>query len=156
MLTRQARLRGVAHIIVDYDFASPRPRVFAQLAEHENLEATLGATITRVRDGSDGTRNGVGSTRRLKAGPLPPFEETITEVRPDELIRYAISSRSLLTGHEGVMWFSDTPDGGTHLHWEIVFGSRIPGLAAIGARGLRRSIPASFPALDAAARAQTA
>ncbi len=143
----------MAHIIIDYDFTSPRPQVFAELAEHENLEGALGAKITRVRDGSDGTRNGVGSTRRLKAGPLPPFEETVTEVKADELIRYEISSRSLLTGHQGVQWLSDAPGGGTHLHWEIVFGSRIPGLAAIGARGLRRTIPAALPALDAAARA---
>ena len=83
---------------------------------------------------------------------MPPFNETVTEVIPDELIRYRISSRSLLTGHEGALLFTDRPGGGTHLHWEIAFGSRIPGLAAIGARGLRRSIPAALPALDAAAR----
>ena len=142
----------MAHIVVDHDFTSPRADVFAQLAEHENLEAALGAKITRVRDGTDGTRNGVGSTRRLKAGPLPPFEETVTEIVPGELIRYRISSRSLLTGHDGALLLSDLPGGGTHLHWEITFGSRIPGLAAIGARGLRRSIPAALPALDAAAR----
>jgi hypothetical protein len=139
----------MAHIVVDYDFTSPRPKAFAWLAEHENLEAALGAKITRVCDGTDGTRNGVGSTRRLKPGPLPPFNETVTEVIPDELIRYRISSRSLLTGHEGALWFTDLPNGGTHLHWEIGFGSYIPGLAAVGARGLRRSIPAAMPAVDA-------
>jgi len=139
----------MAHIVVDHDFTSPRPKVFAWLAEHENLEQALGAKITRVCDGTDGTRNGVGSTRRLKPGPLPAFNETVTEVIPDELIRYRISSRSVLTGHDAAMWFTDLPNGGTHLHWEIGFGSYIPGLAAIGARGLRRSIPAALPAVDA-------
>ncbi len=141
----------MAHVLVDHDFTSPRPEVFARLGEHENLEAALGATITRVCDGTDGTRNGVGSTRRLKAGPGLAFNETVVEVIPDELIRYRISSRSPLRGHEGVLLFTDSPRGGTHLHWEIVFGSYVPGLAAIAARGLRRSIPAALPALDAAA-----
>lgn len=141
----------MAHVLIDHDFAAPRAQVFAQLAEHENLEAALGAKITRVCDGTDGTRNGVGSTRHLKAGPGLAFNETVTEVVPDELIRYRISSRSPLTGHEGVLLFTDLPNGGTHLHWEIGFGSWIPGLAAIGARGLRRNIPAALPALDAAA-----
>ena len=138
----------MAHIVIDYDFTSPRADVFAWVAEHENLETALGAKITRVRDGADGTRNGTCSTRRLKVGPMPAFEETNTEVIPDELIRYRISSKSLLTGHEGAQWFTDLPNGGTHLHWEIGFGSKIPGLAAVGARGLRRSIPEGLAAVD--------
>jgi uncharacterized protein YndB with AHSA1/START domain len=142
----------MAHVIVDHDFAAPRAKVFAHLAEHENLEAAFGARITRVRDGSDGTRNGVGSVRRLKAGPLPAFNETVTEFTPDELIRYRISSRSPLSGHEGVMWFTDVPGGGTHLHYEIGFGSPIPGLAPFAARGLRRSIPAALATVDDAVR----
>jgi len=138
----------MAHVLVEHDFTSPRPKVFAHLAEHENLEEELGAQITRVCDGTDGTRNGVGSTRRMKAGPGLTFNETTVEVIPDELIRYRISSRSPLRGHEGVMLFTDTPGGGTHLRWEIGFGSYVPGLAAIGARGLRRTIPAGLAAVD--------
>ena len=140
----------MAHIVVDHDFTSPRAHCFSYLAEHENLEAALGAKITRVCDGTDGTRNGVGSTRHLKAGPGLSFNETVVEVVPDELIRYRISSRSPLRGHEGVLLFTDRPEGGTHLHWEITFGSWVPGLAPMGARGLRRSIPAALPAVDAA------
>jgi uncharacterized protein YndB with AHSA1/START domain len=144
----------MAQVIVDHDFTSSRAHVFAYLAEHENLAASFGARIVRVRDGRDESRNGVGSTRRLKVGPLPAFEETVTEFQPNELIRYGISSGSLVTSvvtdHEGVMQFSDTPRGGTHLHYEIVFGSRVPGLAAVVAGVLRRRIPTGFPAVDAA------
>ncbi len=71
----------MAHVLVDHDFTSPRAEVFARLAEHENLEAALGAKITRVCDGTDGTRNGVGSTRRLKAGPVLSFNETVDRGR---------------------------------------------------------------------------
>ncbi len=107
-----------------------------------------------MRDGGDGSRNGVGSTRRLEVGPLPAFEETVTEVRHEELIRYRISSgravTSLVTDHEGVMRLSDTPGGGTHLRYQITLGARIPGLAAVVALVLRRRIPKGFPAVDAA------
>lgn len=143
----------MARAVIDHDFTSSQARVFAHLAEHENLGALFGARITRVRDGGDGSRDGVGSTRRLKLGPLPAFEETVTEFRPDELIRYRISSGPvtwLVTDHEGVMRFSDAPSGGTHLHYEIRVGARIPGLAAVVARVLQRRIAAGLPAADAA------
>ena len=50
----------------------------------------MGAKVTRVSDG-DASRNGVGSTRRLKIGPLPAFEETVTAAEPNSLIEYTIS-----------------------------------------------------------------
>ena len=127
-------------IVVGHDFSSPPERVFEHLAEHVNLEPLLGAKIERVRDGTDGTRNGVGSTRSLKVGPLPPFEETVTEVIPDELIRYRITKGSVLREHEGWMRFTPNPDGGTHLHYEITFRGMVPGLGALVAPGLKRNI----------------
>lgn len=127
-------------IIVGYDFDLPPEHAFAYLSEHENLEALFGARIRRVQDGSDGTRNGVGSVRELKVGPLPPFDETVVEVVPDELIRYRISRGSILRDHEGTMRFTPNPGGGTHLHYEIRFRGVVPGLGAIVAPGLRRNI----------------
>ena len=53
---------------VSHDFAKPPERVFAYLAEHENLGPLFGAEVTRVRDG-DTERNGVNSVRKLKVGP---------------------------------------------------------------------------------------
>lgn len=128
-------------VLVERRFAAPPGEVFAYLAEHEHLEPLFGTRITRVRDGDDGTRNGVGSTRRLKIAPvIPAFEETTTELVPDSLIRYRITKGTPLREHEGLMRFFG--DGtGTRLVYEITFGSVIPGVDAIVAAALRRSIP---------------
>src|SRR3954452_24284205 len=141
---------AVARFVVDQDFSKPLDSVFAYLSEHEHLEALFGAKITRVRDGTDGQRNGVGSVRRLKGGPLPPFEETVTEVIPNELIRYRITKGSPLRDHEGVMRFS-APNGATHLHYEISFGAKVPGLDRVIAAGLKRNIAAGLKKVDSSA-----
>ena len=110
------------HVLVEQDFSKPPERVFAFLAEHENLEQLFGAKITRLKDGDDGQRNGVGSVRQLKVGPLPPFEETIIEFVPDELIRYMITKGSPLRHHHGEMLLTPADSGeGTHLRYEIAF-----------------------------------
>jgi uncharacterized protein YndB with AHSA1/START domain len=138
-------------VIVDHDFSLPPERIYAYLAEHENLEPVFGAKITRKQDGTDGTRNGVGSVRVLKIGPLPAFEETVTETTPNELVRYRITKGSPLRDHEGVMRFSPTASGGTHLHYEISFRGVAPGLDVFVAAMLRRSIPKGLARVDAAA-----
>ncbi len=138
------------HVIVEHDFALPPDRVFAYLSEHENLEPLFGAKIKRLRDGTDGQRNGVGSVRQLKVGPGPPFEETITEVVPLELIRYRITKGSPLRNHEGEMKFS--PKGsGTHLRYEISFGAVVPGLDRVIAMGLKRNVAKGLQQVDSAA-----
>lgn len=136
--------------MVDYDFSLPPARVFKHLAEHENLGPIFGAKITRIRDGADGERNGVGSVRTLKVGPLPSFDETITEFVADELIGYRITRGSPLRDHRGTMRF--TPRGtGTHLHYEISFGAVAPGLDRLIAASLRRSIPRGLARVDSSA-----
>ena len=143
----------MARVDIDHDFGSSTGQVFAYLAEHENLATVFGARVTRVRDGSDGVRNGVGSTRRVKVGPLPAFEESVTEFRPDQLIRYRMSRNSpigsVVTDHEGVMRFSVTAGGGTRLQYVIVFHARIPGVAPVAARVLQHRIAAALVAIDA-------
>lgn len=131
-------------VIIDQDFDAPVPATFEFLSEHENLEVTLGAKITRIQDGTDGTRNGVGSVRQLKVGPAPPFEETVTEVVPNELIRYRITKGSPLRDHSGEMRFTANADGTAHLHWEITFRGVVPGIGFVVAKGLERNIPAGL------------
>jgi uncharacterized protein YndB with AHSA1/START domain len=138
-------------VTIDRDFTLPPERVFAYLAEHENLEALFGAKIRRLSDGDDGTRNGPGSSREMKIGPLPAFVETTTEVVPNELIRYRITKGSPLRGHQGVMRFSTTAGGGTHLHYEISFGAAVPGVDRVVATMLRRTVPRGLDKLDGAA-----
>jgi uncharacterized protein YndB with AHSA1/START domain len=129
-------------IEIEQDFFKPVGAVFAYLAEHEHLGPLFGAKVTRLRDG-DTERNGVGSVRQLRLGPLPPFEETVTRVVPDELIAYEITKGSPLRGHHGEMHFS--PNGtGTHLRYVIAFGSVVPGLDRVVKAGLERTVRAGL------------
>ena len=139
--------RAVQHVTVERDFALPPARVFAFLSEHENLGPLFGSKVTRLRDGTDGTRNGVGSERRLKVGPLPPFVETVVEVVPERLIRYRITKGSPLRDHEGVMEFSPAGEG-THLRYVISFNAVVPGLDRLVAANLRRSIARGLERVD--------
>lgn len=135
------------HVHVEHDFAKPPQRIFAYLAEHENLAEVFGAKITRLRDGEHGERNGVGSVRKLQIGPLPPFEETVTEFVPSERIVYRITKGSPLRGHVGVMEFASTSSG-TRFVYDIRLASSIPGLALLVRAMLTRSIERSLPKVE--------
>ena len=115
---------------VTHTYTSDPATVFEKLSEHENLGPMFGAKITRVCDG-DTSRNGAGSTRALKIGPMPAFHETTTRAEPNELIEYKISKGSPLRNHWGVQRLTPTADGGTHLDYTIGFDMPIPGLAAL-------------------------
>ncbi|MCW2990789.1 MAG: hypothetical protein JWM73_1383 [Solirubrobacterales bacterium] len=124
---------------VERDLSAPVEEVFAHLAEHENLAALFGAKVKRLADG-DTERNGVGSRRQLKVGPLPPFEETVTQYVPNELIEYKITKGSPLDGHVGTMKFSPTPGGGTHFDYRIRIASKIPLVAPVVTKQLTRDV----------------
>ncbi|MGH3456598.1 SRPBCC family protein [Aeromicrobium sp.] len=115
---------------VTHTYRSDPATVFEALSEHENLGRVMGAKVTRVRDG-DASRNGVGSTRRLKIGPLPAFEETVTAAEPNSLIEYTISKGTPMKGHWGVQRMTPTADGGTELDYRIGFDAPAPGMAAV-------------------------
>jgi uncharacterized protein YndB with AHSA1/START domain len=129
----------VQRIEIDRDFDQPVDRVFAYLAEHENLGPLFGASVTRVRDG-DTSRNGTGSVRRLRIGPLPSFEETVTQFVPHEVIGYRITRGSPLRDHAGEMTFSSLGSG-TRLHYVITFGAVVPGLDRVVAAGRCAAVP---------------
>lgn len=135
-----------ARVHVTHTFTSDPATVFEALAEHENLGAIFPAKITRVR-GGDTSRNGVGSVRKLKIGPLPAFEETVITAEPNTLIEYRISKGSPLKGHRGVQRLTPTADGGTQLDYTIEFGSLVPGLAKVVAASLTKTIKAGLPKL---------
>ena len=137
-------------IDITHDFRLPVSRVYAYLAEHEHLAPLFGATIRRVQDGAT-SRNGVGSARTLKIGPLPSFVETTTVSEPNSRIEYKITQGSPLKGHEGVMRFTSLPDGGSHLDYTITFDGKVPGLGAVVAFGLKRNITKGLKQVDAKA-----
>lgn len=135
------------HVHVEHDFAKSPELIFAYLAEHENLADVFGAKVTRLRDGQDGERNGVGSARLLKIGPLPPFEETVTEFTPAELIVYRITKGSPLRGHVGRMTFARQGTG-TRFVYDIRIASPVPGLAPMVRAGLTRSIQQALATVE--------
>jgi uncharacterized protein YndB with AHSA1/START domain len=145
-ITCRAAMR-LAHVHVVHDFSAPVERVFAYLAEHENLEALFGTRIERVRDGET-ERNGAGSCRRLSFYGLLPFEETVTESVPNERIVYRITKGSPMRDHEGTMAFAPANGGGTRLDYRIRFGSAVPGLAPLVARVLDGNIARGLRKLD--------
>lgn len=129
------------HVV--HTFTSDPATVFAKLAEHENLGPLFAARITRVRDG-DTSRNGAGSTRRLKIGPLPAFEETTTIAEPHTLIEYRITKGGPLKGHWARQILTPTSDGGTQLDYTIGFDMPVPGTAPVVARILQTVITRSI------------
>jgi uncharacterized protein YndB with AHSA1/START domain len=138
------------HVHIDHEFAKPVDQVFAYLSEHENLSEVFGANITRVKSGDDGHRNGVGSVRRLKIGPLPAFEETVTRFEPDSRIEYRITKGSPLKDHHGEMQFSSTPSGGSRLVYDIHFDGKLPGVGAVVQKMLTTNISKGLAKVDRA------
>jgi hypothetical protein len=128
---------------VTHTYTSDPATVFEKLSEHENLGPLFRARITRVCDG-DRSRNGPGSTRSLKIGPLPVFEETTTVAEPHTLIEYRITKGSPLKGHWGRQILTPTSDGGTQLDYTIGFDLPVPGVAGVVGKvleaGVRRNV----------------
>lgn len=122
------------------DFAQPPEKVFAYFAVHENLGGVLGAEVTRVKDGTDGDPNGVGSVRRVNPpGPVPAFEETTLRIVPDKEIDYTVTRGTPLRDHLGEIRF--TPNGsGTHLEWKIMVDASVPGIDFVIGKVLLRTI----------------
>ncbi|EFQ83702.1 hypothetical protein HMPREF0063_11365 [Aeromicrobium marinum DSM 15272] len=136
----------LAKVHVTHQFTSDPATVFAALSEHENLASIFPARITRVRNGHD-SRNGAGSVRRLKIGPLPAFEETVMTAEEPALIEYRITKGSPLKSHRGVQRLTPTADGGTQLDYTIEFAAPVPGLAKVVALALTQSITSGLPKL---------
>ena len=134
---------GTQRVHVTHTFRSSPATVFAALGEHENLGPLFNAKITRVRDGET-SRNGVGSVRRLKIGPLPAFEETTVVSVPDERIEYTITKGGPLKDHYGTQVLTPTADGGTTLDYTIAFDAPVPGMAAGVAAVLTKTIQANI------------
>jgi uncharacterized membrane protein len=134
-------------IEIDYHFSLPVDRVYDYLSEHENLGPVFGAKIARVCDG-DTSRNGVGSVRQLRIGMLPPFEETVVKVVPNERIDYRITKGSPLRNHHGSMRFA-AAGAGSRLNYVIEFGAVVPGLDRVIKPGLERTIRKGLGAVDA-------
>ncbi len=112
-------------IDIAYDSRLPLPRLFAALADHNNLSKVFGVPVRRIRDGRN-EPNGVGSVRKIGPGPLG-IEETVTALEPNESIDYRITRGGFpLRNHRGRIDFSEKTDGGSRVDWTIEFDSALP------------------------------
>ena len=144
---------GVQRVHVTQDFPQPVEQVFGYLAEHENLATVFGAKVKRLNDGTDGTRNGAGSAREMRVGPMPPFVETNVEVVPHALIRYRITRGGILRNHEGVLRFSSV-GAGSFLDWTITFEGKAPGTGVLVKAALTRNMSKALKQLAASGAMQ--
>ena len=111
-------------ITMTQSFNAPLSKVFSALSDHENFGKICGIKMARIKDGEDGA-NGLGSVRKINIGPLPSFEETITEFKPNEFIQYKITKGSPIKNHCGELRFTGS-DGTTSLVYTIELESKIP------------------------------
>jgi hypothetical protein len=132
---------------VSVTYKSDPKTVFDALSEHENLGPVFGAVVKRKGDG-DSSRNGVGSSRTVKVGPMPPITETVVVAEPHSHIEYKITKGGFpLKDHHGVQRLTPTADGGTKLDYTIAFNTVIPGLAGPVAKQLTAALSKGLPRL---------
>lgn len=125
-------------INMHFEFTQPLDKVFAELSDHERFGSICGIKMRRVKDGTDGA-NGLGSVRKINIGPLPSFEETITDFEPAKRIEYKITKGSPIKNHVGLLQFAET-DTGCTLDYEIKLQSKIPMTTGIIAAALKNGI----------------
>lgn len=114
------------------------PALFEALADHNNLGKVFGAPVRRIRDGQD-SPNGVGSVRKIGAGPLV-IEETVTGLSENESIDYRITRGGFpLKNHRGHLQFAQAP-GGSKVEWTIEFDSALPLAGSIVGFALKMAI----------------
>jgi uncharacterized protein YndB with AHSA1/START domain len=127
-------------IEVSREFPVPVGRLFAYLAEHENLAKLFApAKAERLCDG-DSQRNGVGSARRLRVWPASPFVETVTAYRENELIEYRITEGSPLRNHVGTLRFTGLGPARARLDFVIRFEGKIPMIGPVVRNVLKHGI----------------
>lgn len=128
-------MRGTATATV----AAPPERVWATLADHEGMSGWApGLTVTLVHAGAP-ERNGVGARRRIRAVPLlPAFVEEIVAFDPPRRLSYRAVAGIPLRNYVGEVTLRPAgPDGsGTRIDYTVSADNRLPGVAAVLARGL--------------------
>ncbi len=117
------------HLHIEQSFARDVQAVFAQLSDHDRLQAVFGLPCRRIKAG-DAEPNGVGSVRRIGIWPLA-VEETVLAMQAGRSIDYRISHGGApLRAHRGRVEFYEQPSG-CRVVWDIYFEVPVPGLGAV-------------------------
>jgi len=115
---------AVQTIHIVQTFQAPLEEVFSTLSDHETFGRLCGINMKRVKDGAPNP-NGLGAVRQINIGPLPSFDETITDFTDNALIEYKITRGSPIKNHVGRLVFSEQ-GGATVLNYTIELESKIP------------------------------
>jgi hypothetical protein len=133
----------------------PAEVLWSVVIDHEGMGEWLDAEVSVIAGKGDG---GLGTVRRIAAGPLRIDEEVIACDPPERYV-YRVIRGLPLRYHQGEVRVVAVGEAESELHWTITVGSGVPGFAeavdltlkpAIN-RGLRR-----LPALLSKRRARAA
>lgn len=100
----------------------------------------LVASSSLVKPGADAA-NGVGSIRKLGAGPVGVKEET-TAYEQDRLHAYKLLTPGPVKNYRGEVRLEPREGGGTQLTWRGFFDEAVPGTGKFAQRGLAKFIGA--------------
>ncbi|GAA5129025.1 SRPBCC family protein [Haloechinothrix salitolerans] len=98
------------------------------------------ASSSLVKPGADAP-NGVGSIRKLGAGPVGVKEET-TAYEQDRLHAYKLLTPGPVSNYRAEVRLEPRAGGGTNLTWHGTFDEKIPGTGKFARRGLAKFIGA--------------
>jgi len=98
------------------------------------------ASSSLVKPGADAP-NGVGSVRKLGAGPVGVKEET-TAYEQDRRHAYKLLTPGPVDNYQAEVRLAPRAGGGTELSWRGSFNEKIPGTGKYAQRGLEKLIGA--------------
>ena len=125
-----------AHLSFLARYDVPPEVLFRVATDHEGMSRWVGAPVSVIAAPKDG---GVGTVRRITAGPLRIDEEVVAWDPPRRMI-YRVVRGLPLRYHRGELRVSPWGDGRSQLAWEITIASSAPFVAEGIARVLERTI----------------
>ncbi|WP_224367739.1 SRPBCC family protein [Hyalangium versicolor] len=147
---------GHSHVRFRATLHAPIELVFAQLTDHEDMRNWPGVTDCRlIREGTP--RNGVGAIR-VVSHPLHSVTEEVNLYEPPHRFGYSIIKGPPIR-HQGTVTLVERGER-TELEWDVKLSSRIPLLAQVLGRFVKRGLGHVFatyfiPKVEAAARSGT-
>lgn len=94
--------------------------------DHEGMSRWLGVPVKVVAAPPDG---GVGTVRRISAGPVSIDEEVVVHEPPRRMVYRIVRGAPMIRYHRAEVRVEPWGDGGSQLAWSIVLASSIPGVA---------------------------
>jgi len=114
----------------------PPEVLWGVVTDHEGMVRWLGVPVKVVAGPAEG---GVGTVRRIGAGPLRIDEEVVVCEPPRRMV-YRIVRGAPLRYHRAEMQVEPWGEGGSQLEWNITLDSGVPGVAETVANVLRSRI----------------